>query len=173
MKKTILGTVILVVVLFSLIMSSRGIAVDVDLDTRLANAIAKVAELESKIATLSATVASLETKIKELDVKVKLTEGFTKATASPNAKKAEAKLNPTKTDKKAKFAPSVGDQVFLNAEGTKFHFWHDCTWFGYGDEYNITSFANGAYELTNSNDVTTSEAKPCMLCEMHKIIKQK
>ena len=131
--KTYLGSIVVVLVLGSLVISLRGIAVDVALDNR----IKAIEGSKPMIANHPANVPVDNTS----------TVADTPQIASP-----------TKSGVKA--TPTAGQTVYLNATGTKFHFWDGCTWFGYGSESVLeTAIASGA--------------KPCMLCEMHKVIKQK
>jgi len=144
MRKGIVGLVILICVFVAVVMSSRGIAVDISQEERLAKIETRLVDAEKKLADIEGRIE----KMSAIPAKNVL----------PAINKSTAQLSPGA--KSAKLAPTAGQTVFLNANSDKFHFWTGCTWYGYGTE-------------TTLEKAQADGAKPCMLCEMTKVIKQK
>jgi len=154
MRKGIVGLVILICVFVAVVMSSRGIAVDISQEERLAQIEKRITEAETRLGKIETEygkiIATLEfEKIKPV----------AKLNALPAINKSTAQLSPA-VSKTAISHAEAGQTVYMNASGTKFHFWDGCTWFGAGDPTTL--------ELALSQ-----EAKECVLCQTHKIIKQK
>jgi len=147
-KKGIVGLSVLIVCIISLLISSRGIISDVDIQTSLSK-ISDVVDTHGKaIAEHTARIEKLETK------PVGKTIGNQKTLPKLST------ANVGSTTKNQVFHAEDGQVVYLNSEGTKFHFWDGCTWYGYGDESTKEAAVSGG-------------AKECLLCQGHKVIKQK
>jgi len=155
MKKGIVGLVILVCVFIAVAMASRGIAVDVSQEERLAQIEKRITEAETRLGKIETEygkiIATLE--IEKIKPVAKLNALL------PAINKSTAQLSPA-VSKTAISHAETGQTVYLNASGTKFHFWDGCQWFGAGEPTTL--------ELALSQG-----AKECILCQTHKVIKQK
>ena len=152
-KKGFVGLAVLIVCIVSLIMSGRGVVSDVDIN-------ALVSKLSETVDSHTKEIANLKLEIEELK-KAKIADlvsakAMLKTASSDNiVNKIETKLQG-----KTVYNPVPGQVVYFNADHDKFHFWDGCQWFGYGEETNLTT-------------AQIEGSKPCMLCQMHKVIKQK
>jgi len=147
-KKGIVGLCVLIVAIIGLIFSGRGVVSDIDMQTSLSKLSDVVDSQQKAIADLTARIVKLESNpVKTIQSQV---------TSLP--KLSTATVGIAKTNQK--FEATSGQKVYLNAAGDKFHFWDGCTWYGYGTE-------------TTVEQAVSCGARTCMLCEMHKVIKQK
>ena len=144
-KKSLVGLVVLLVAAASLIFSGRGLISDVDVQLSLSKMSDTVDVQGKALAALTARVERLEA-VKTIC----------------NQSKTLPKLTTGKvgiTTKNQVFHADAGQIVYLNAAGTKYHFWDGCTWFGYGEE-------------TTKEQAESGGAKECLLCQGHKVIKR-
>ena len=153
-QKGIIGLVVIIAVFIAVVISTSTMSQNVSQEDRLKS-------IDSYITSAEKRIADLESKLSAVELRV-LTLEKSKTIASPLASKAVTKsaiVPAVVAGKNQVFHATQGQTVFLNAAGTKFHFWDGCTWFGYGNESTLEeALAGGAVE--------------CILCQGHKVIKK-
>ena len=148
-KKGLVGLVVLLVAVASLIFSGRSIVSDVDLQVSLS-------KMSDTVDTHGKQIADLTARLEKLEARPVGKTIASQATSLPKLSTAKVGITSAKGEKNS---PVAGQTVYLNATGTKYHFWDGCTWFGYGTEATLETVPEGC--------------QPCMLCQMKKVIAQK
>jgi hypothetical protein len=152
-SKGIIGLVVLVAVFVAVVISTTGMTQNVSQEDRLKAIDIYITSAEKRIVDLESQIKALETRVQTIEK--------SKAIASPVSKAVvkSAIVPAIIAGKNQVFHATPGQTVFLNSQGTKFHFWDGCAWFGYGNETTLeTALEGGAVE--------------CLLCQGHKVIKK-